>query len=162
MSRAICGSRQRFNGSRFRVSRAGSGSGRPIAPPSSIAAAAACRAICTECVSARVPQSQLPSAMPPKIAIWYSDSARPTTQRGVDICTVVLNSASDMTQAAPAAVSATPVSHADSLRAVTTAHPAIARKVQRTRASLANRWRACAERKAPITAPTPNAPSSTP
>src|SRR5436305_10031954 len=57
------------------------------------------------------PQHQLPPAMPPKVAIWYSANARPTTQRGADNCTVALKVDNASTQQAPAKKSASIISH---------------------------------------------------
>ena len=63
------GSVQRFSGSTSSSARAGSGSRRPTVPAATIAAEAQSRACAGPCTSATVPQSQLPSAMPPKAAV---------------------------------------------------------------------------------------------
>ena len=65
-----CGSFQRSSGSRLSSARAGSGNRSPTAPAASIATAAARSAGASPWASATLPQSQLPSAMPPKAAVW--------------------------------------------------------------------------------------------
>ena len=70
MSSARCGSRNRFSGSRFSAVWSGNRTHRPMSAPTSISAAEESSATSGPCASAMTPQIQLPSAMPPKVAIW--------------------------------------------------------------------------------------------
>src|SRR5690606_22242300 len=112
--------------------------------------------------SADRPQIQLPAAMPPKVAVWYSDSARPTTQRGEESWIDTLNSDSDSTQQAPAGNSAKWLSTASRLKPSTTQLSAKPTQAARTITSLLYRSRTRPLRKAPPTAPSPKQPSSVP
>ena len=100
--------------------------------------------------------------MPPNAAIWYSDSARATTQRGVDSCTVTLKVDSASTQDAPQNISANIVSGSPRLSAATPTPAAKAMQEKRTRASLDIDSRRRVLPAAPPIAPSPKAPSSRP
>ena len=93
--------------------------------------------------------------MPPNVAIWYSDKARPTTQRGVDSWTVTLNSASVSTQLAPPIISPRHVSQALVLSPDMVAEIAKLRKPIRAIHSLGRTPRSLPLSTAPLIAPTP-------
>ena len=113
------------------------------------------------CCAAK-PQIHDPIAMPPNTAVWYSDSARPTTQRGVDICTMTLNSDSVITHDAPASASAGPLSQRLGLKASQTSASAKTPKPSRARCSPSIIARSRAFRKPPRIAPMPKQPSIRP
>ena len=70
MSSIRLGSRKRLSGSRLSVIGSGSLTSRPSSAPRTMSTAAAWSAMAGPQASAASPQIQLPSAMPPNVAIW--------------------------------------------------------------------------------------------
>src|SRR5215217_6484601 len=100
------GSLNVLSGLRSRALNCGSGSRNPTSAQASIVDPASASAESGPSASALSPHTQAPPAMPPNVAVWYSDKARPTTQRGDDSWIETLNSDSASTQQAPAGTSA--------------------------------------------------------
>src|SRR5262245_57170733 len=102
---SVSGSFQRCSNSRLSVEVSASARQKPSSADRNSTTPATISARRTPSTWAVKPQSQLPSAMPANVNIWYSDKARATTQRGADICTATLKVESAVTQAAPATTS---------------------------------------------------------
>ena len=70
ISSATCGSRQRLSGSRSRVASGGSGRAQAEGGADHQRPAAASSACSVPKCTVSQPHTQLPPAMPPKVAIW--------------------------------------------------------------------------------------------